>query len=86
MTKVCKTCKKRKPHSDFDTYHRKPDRHRPHCVVCQNEHRKSRDWQGGKKGWPYKGDIEDADYLSDRKSLFDYHGNGWWWGQGDKEA
>ena len=44
------------------------------------------DWkQYPKRNWPYKGDIEDPEYLKDRAELF--HDtknilapfNGWWW-------
>ena len=43
---------------------------------------KSLDWRGWKKGWRYKGDIDDPQYLKDRDKLFKENGNGWWWYEG----
>ncbi len=82
MTKVCQTCNKEKHHADFYAYHANPNRLRPHCKQCQGLKRQSRDWQGWKQGWPYKGDIDDMEYLKDRAETFMENGNGWWWGQG----
>lgn len=86
MTKVCKTCKQEKNVSEFYTYKNRLKKIRPHCIPCYSNNRDKQDWQQWRKGWPYKGDIKDANYLADRKALFDYHGNGWWWGNNDKEA
>jgi len=84
MSRVCKTCKKEKSSEHFCAYHGSPDTLRPHCIECQKAHRQTRDWQGWRKGWPYKGDIRDAEYLKDRRKLFNESGNGWWWGQSGK--
>tara|TARA_R110000744_G_scaffold281169_1_gene393097 strand:+ start:368 stop:583 length:216 start_codon:yes stop_codon:yes gene_type:complete len=35
-----------------------------------------------KRGWPYKGDVDDPRYMIDRKEVFKESGNGWWWYQG----
>ena len=40
------------------------------------------DWRAWKKGWQYKGDVDDPEYLKDRSKLFKENGNGWWWTQG----
>ena len=42
---------------------------------------KDYDWQVNifKRGWPYKGDIDDPKYLKERSELFIEGGNGWWW-------
>ena len=40
------------------------------------------DWQDWKKGWQYKGDTDDPQYLKDRSKLFKENGNGWWWYEG----
>ena len=42
---------------------------------------KDYDWQVNilKRGWPYKGDIDDPKYLKERSELFVEGGNGWWW-------
>ena len=40
------------------------------------------DWQDWTKGWQYKGDIDDPQYLKDRDKLFKENGNGWWWYEG----
>ena len=37
------------------------------------------DWRNTNKGWPYKGDLRDPEYLKDRDKLFKESGNGWWW-------
>jgi len=36
------------------------------------------DWRNTNKGWPYKGDLRDPEYLKDRDKLFKESGNGWW--------
>jgi len=36
-------------------------------------------WKSQKCGWPYDGDIDDAEYLRDRRNIFNNNGNGWWW-------
>jgi len=38
----------------------------------------SLDWKRQPRGWPYKGDIHDPEYLKERSELFKEHGNGWW--------
>jgi len=42
------------------------------------------DWQKhiDNKGFPYDGDIDNKEWLKDRKELFAENGNGWWWLQG----
>ena len=42
---------------------------------------KDYDWQSNisKRGWPYKGDIDDPKYLKERSELFVEGGNGWSW-------
>ena len=40
------------------------------------------DWRAWKKGWKYKGDTDDPQYLKDRSKLFKENGNGWWWYEG----
>mgnify|MGYP003145898621 CR=1 FL=1 len=37
------------------------------------------------KGFPYKGDIDDPEYLKDRAAVFAENGNGWWWFQGARQ-
>ena len=34
------------------------------------------DWRNTNKGWPYKGDLRDPEYLKDRDKLFKESGNG----------
>ena len=53
-------------------------RERPRKKVRNNVSR-NLDWQDWKKGWQYKGDIDDPQYLKDRDKLFKENGNGWWW-------
>jgi|TARA_R100001530_G_scaffold550_1_gene900 hypothetical protein len=36
-------------------------------------------------GWPYKGDIDDPQYIKDRNAVFQENGNGWWWFQGARQ-
>ena len=40
------------------------------------------DWRAWKKGWQYKGDVDDPEYLKARSKLFKENGNGWWWYEG----
>ena len=56
-------------------------RERPRKKVRNNVSR-NLDWQDWKKGWQYKGDIDDPQYLKDRDKLFKENGNGWWWYEG----
>ena len=56
-------------------------RERPRKKVRNNVSR-NLDWQDWKKGWQYKGDIDDPQYLKDRSKLFKENGNGWWWYEG----
>ena len=39
------------------------------------------DWKNKKTSWPFKGDVDDPEYLKARSKLFQENGNGWWWGQ-----
>ena len=43
---------------------------------------KSLDWRGWTKGWKYRGDVNDPEYLKDRDKLFKENGNGRWWYEG----
>ena len=56
-------------------------RERPRKKVRNNVSR-NLDWQDWKKGWQYKGDVDDPQYLKDRDKLFKENGNGWWWYEG----
>ena len=56
-------------------------RERPRKKVRNNVSR-NLDWQDWTKGWQYKGDIDDPQYLKDRDKLFKENGNGWWWYEG----
>ena len=38
------------------------------------------DWKN-KTCWPFKGDVDDPEYLKSRSELFEENGHGWWWGQ-----
>jgi hypothetical protein len=39
------------------------------------------DWRNKTTGWPFKGGVNDPEYLKARSKLFQENGNGWWWGQ-----
>ena len=43
---------------------------------------KSLESRGWTKGWKYRGDVNDPEYLKDRDKLFKENGNGWWWYEG----
>lgn len=36
------------------------------------------DWRNWQQGWKYNGDVDDKEYLKDRRELFAINGNGWW--------
>ena len=79
----CRTCKKEKQSTEFYLAHSSSERLKPDCIKCGNKLRKLYRWQVQKRGWPYRGDINDAEYLKDRQKTFNNNGNGWWWFTGN---
>ncbi len=79
----CRTCKKEKQSTEFYLAHGSSERLKLDCIKCGNKLRKLYRWKVQKRGWPYRGDINDAEYLSDRQKTFNNNGNGWWWFTGN---
>ena len=75
----CRTCKKEKKSTEFYFAHSYSETLRPDCIKCGNKSRRLYSWEVQKRGWPYRGDVNDAEYLRDRQETFNNNGNGWWW-------
>lgn len=76
--KICRTCKKTKDESEFYFAHKRDNLLKLDCKKCDIESKKMQDWRNQPTGWPYKEDIEDPEYIEDRRNLFNENGNGWW--------
>ena len=79
LVKRCRTCKKEKKAVEFYIANRYSGTLRPDCIKCVSKSRKLYSWVSQKRGWPYLGDVNDAEYLRDRQKTFNNNGNGWWW-------
>ena len=79
IMKKCRNCKKEKKSIEFYLAHGHSEKLRPECIKCGNKSRKLDNWKSQKCGGPYDGDIDDAEYLRDRRNIFNNNGNGWWW-------